>query len=229
MKYIDIINKFWRSNDYLQLNPTEIALYLYLLNIANNSGWKKVFAVTNRRVMNEINISKSTLQRTRNKLKSDGLIDFSTVNGSSLVRYTLVNLTQVVTQVMTQVVTQDVTQVMTQVVTQQEDKTETKTETISFSFIKDKNLLPIFSSWIEYKKGRNEHYSQQSAEVCFNMLNDWSGGRPEIAQQIINDAIGFNYPRFVRPQKPKPTPGGGAVAKADSLPVSVDEYSDTFN
>ena len=61
------------------------------------------------------------------------------------------------------------------------------------------------------------------------MLNDWSGWRPEIAQKIINDAIGCNYPRFVRPQKPQPKPGGRALAKADSLHDRVDEYSDTFD
>ena len=62
------------------------------------------------------------------------------------------------------------------------------------------------------------------------MLNDWSGGRPEVAQQIINEAMAFNYARFVRPRKQTTSPtGGGAAAKAESLPQSTDEYTDTFS
>ncbi|EHQ24556.1 hypothetical protein [Mucilaginibacter paludis] len=92
MNYIELINNFWDVQDEHQFTTTDIALYFYLLKIGNNLRWTNPFRRINAKITADLGISKPTLDRSRNKLKQAGLIDFKTTNGNANVTYTIINL-----------------------------------------------------------------------------------------------------------------------------------------
>ena len=62
-----------------------------------------------------------------------------------------------------------------------------------FSFLEN-GFAELFHEWIEYKKSKKQGYkTQKSLEVCYRNLKRLSGGRPEIAKQIIEQSMASNY------------------------------------
>lgn len=89
MTYIGLIKAFWRSQEEHSFGPTEVALYLYLLEVCNICHWKNPFKRNNAKIEADLSMSYHTLKNARNRLKACGLIDFKTISGSSNVVYTL--------------------------------------------------------------------------------------------------------------------------------------------
>lgn len=89
MKYIERINMFWVLHEGNQFSTTEIALYFYLLKVANLLGWPDSFKRNNAKIMIDLSVSFKALSNARNRLKQADLIDYKTVNGSPNVTYTL--------------------------------------------------------------------------------------------------------------------------------------------
>lgn len=95
MNYIEQIKGFWIAQEVNQLGTSEIALYFYLLEVCNKSGWNGTFYRNNYKVMADLSIrSYKTLQSTRDKLKQKGIIDFFQKNGEANVSYLLPNLSK---------------------------------------------------------------------------------------------------------------------------------------
>lgn len=92
MNYIQLIRKFWTSNELNSFRTSEIALFFYLAEINNRLSWSESFKRNNQRVMFDLSISFNTLKDARNRLKQAGLIDFQTQNGSPNVIYKILTL-----------------------------------------------------------------------------------------------------------------------------------------
>lgn len=91
MNYIELINKFWLTNEVHSFRTTDIALFFYLLKINNNCSWRESFKRKNIQIQADLDISYNTLKDARNKLKQTGVLDFKSKNGSGDVVYTLSN------------------------------------------------------------------------------------------------------------------------------------------
>ncbi len=95
MNYIEQINRFWLAQDEHQFTTTEIALYFNLLKICNSLRWANPFKRNSSKITADLGISKSTLEKSRNRLKQAGIIDFKSINGSANVTYLLADLTKI--------------------------------------------------------------------------------------------------------------------------------------
>ena len=65
----------------------------------------------------------------------------------------------------------------------------------------EKEYENLFIRWLNYKKSRNETYrNKDSVQTCYNKLFKFSNGNIQIAEKIIDDAIGNNYAGFFEPK-----------------------------
>lgn len=76
MKYLDLINRFWEENRSNRFTTSECALYFYLLNEGNRKYWKMPFSCSSALIIAETGLTKSTLVRARDGLRSRKLISF---------------------------------------------------------------------------------------------------------------------------------------------------------
>lgn len=95
MNYIGLVRAFWRSQEEHSFGPTEVALYFYLLEVCNICRWKNPFKRSNAKIEADLSMTFHVLKNARNRLKSAGLIDFKTTNGSPNVAYTLLPTLQI--------------------------------------------------------------------------------------------------------------------------------------
>lgn len=77
MNYIKQLNELYTTLDYKPLTAEAIAVYFVLLQIANKTGWITEFKVANTVLMSKCNISIDILKTARNKLKTQGYIDYT--------------------------------------------------------------------------------------------------------------------------------------------------------
>ena len=68
MNYIKQLNEFYSTLDYKPLSASAIAIYNFLLHIANKTGWIDEFRVANSILMSKCKLNISVLQRARNEL-----------------------------------------------------------------------------------------------------------------------------------------------------------------
>ena len=99
MNYIELINRFWLTNEAHLFRTTDIALFFYLLKINNACSWKEYFKRKNIQIQADLNISYNTLKEARNRLKQANLLDFKSKNGSGDVLYTLSKFDEVTDKV----------------------------------------------------------------------------------------------------------------------------------
>ncbi|HLN52943.1 MAG TPA: hypothetical protein VK212_04490 [Lentimicrobium sp.] len=76
MKYLNLINRFWRLNKEHIFSPGEVHLFFKLLDTCNNLGWKSPFRQSNRFIMGETGMCERTIIGCRKRLKEAGLIDY---------------------------------------------------------------------------------------------------------------------------------------------------------
>ena len=127
MNYISLINNFWLLSEEYEFRPIDIALYFYLLKIANSLSWKPSFKRNNKEIMAKLGInSRHTFNDTRNRLKMAGLIDYKTYNGKPISTYSIIDSCAKNAQVTAQV-------------TAQLNKTKTKTNIKKENIKKEKN------------------------------------------------------------------------------------------
>ncbi|PZX18086.1 hypothetical protein LX69_01123 [Breznakibacter xylanolyticus] len=99
MTYIERINMFWVLHEGNQYSTTEIALYFYLMKVANICGWPDSFKRNNAKICSDLGVSFKTLANARNRLKQTNAIDFKTTNGAANVSYTFGEFTRVSAEV----------------------------------------------------------------------------------------------------------------------------------
>ena len=74
MNYIKQLNEFYSTLDYKPLSANAIAIYMFILHIANKTGWIDEFKVANSTLMGKCKLNISALQRARNELITQGYI-----------------------------------------------------------------------------------------------------------------------------------------------------------
>lgn len=74
MNYIKQLNEFYSTLDYKPLSANAVAIYMFLLHIANKTGWLEEFKVANSTLISKCSLNMSSLQRARNELKTYGYI-----------------------------------------------------------------------------------------------------------------------------------------------------------
>lgn len=77
MRYIDLINNFWRVDEQKSFNGNTTRLYFFLLYLANRSYWASdwlEYADTKMRV--NLGVSAEVLRTARDKLKEASLINY---------------------------------------------------------------------------------------------------------------------------------------------------------
>lgn len=101
MNYTEQINAFWLAQEEHSLSTTDIALYFNLLKICNAAKWVNPFKRNTAKILSDLCISRPTLERSRNRLKQAGLIEFKSLNGSPNVTYVVADLTKNITAIVT--------------------------------------------------------------------------------------------------------------------------------
>ena len=71
----DYINRFWTEAERSPFNPTEVALYHYLLYEANRLRWNMPFACHTAILCVRLSTTKQNISKARQHLKERGLID----------------------------------------------------------------------------------------------------------------------------------------------------------
>ena len=77
----DYINRFWTEAERSPFNPTEVALYHYLLYEANRLRWNMPFASHTAILCVRLSTTKQNISKARQHLKERGLIDFQAGTG----------------------------------------------------------------------------------------------------------------------------------------------------
>ena len=92
MNYLAEIKAFY---DRLELNPqpnTAIALWHALMSIANKAGWPDTFTVASSVLGLRSGLNASALKRARNKLATDGFIEWKSRGGNLAAQYKINSL-----------------------------------------------------------------------------------------------------------------------------------------
>lgn len=92
MNYIAELKAFY---DRLELNPqpnTAIALWHALMSIANKAGWPDTFTVASSVLGLRSGLNASALKRARNKLATDGFIEWKPRGGNQSAQYRIKSL-----------------------------------------------------------------------------------------------------------------------------------------
>ena len=82
MKYLALIENFWKINQNLSVGSNAIAMYLFLLKVWNEKGQKE-FKLSDVKLAEKLELARQTIKPTRNKLFKLGLINFNIRNGAA--------------------------------------------------------------------------------------------------------------------------------------------------
>lgn len=202
MNYIDRINDFWIAHEANQFSPTEIALYFYLLKIANICHWPDSFERNNAKIIVDLSVSFKTLAKARNRLKQTGMIDFRTKNGSPNVKYSFDRLPD--ERKPKPAPTVDSSSDTPEEETPKEPtpkptppQPKKKTSEADMLISKDNPFYDAFSEWLKYKRERKESYkSQRALKAALSKLQNYSNKDPVIAMEIIKESMSNNWAGF---------------------------------
>ena len=81
MYYIELIQRFWYFNKENQVGSTAISMYLYLLKSSNDTN-RYDFNISDVEISKRLGLTRKTVKCTKEKLRSLGLIQYQTKNGS---------------------------------------------------------------------------------------------------------------------------------------------------
>lgn len=82
MYYQELIQKFWESGPKAQLGTTAVAIYLYLLKLANDNNGYDV-SVSDVAIGNTLGLTRKTVKSAREALRNSGLVRYESKNGYS--------------------------------------------------------------------------------------------------------------------------------------------------
>ena len=92
MNYIAQIKGFWLLHEKHAFTSTEISLYFYLLEVCNSANWVNPFKRNTAKILADLKFSRSSLERSRKRLKMCSVIDYKSINGTANVTYQLTDL-----------------------------------------------------------------------------------------------------------------------------------------
>lgn len=201
MNYLAELKAFY---DRLELNPqpnTVIALWHALMSIANKAGWPDTFTVASSVLGLRSGLNASALKRARNKLATDGFIDWKPRGGNQSAQYHIKSL-------VVQNRHEFEPQYEPQCEPQCEPQSEPQSEPINKHKLKPKqkpkqNNPPIspavhfdnvelenaFQEFLTMRKNIKKPIStQQAITRMINRIEKLSGGDDDLAIKIINQS-----------------------------------------
>lgn len=201
MNYLAELKAFY---DRLELNPqpnTVIALWHALMSIANKAGWPDTFTVASSVLGLRSGLNASALKRARNKLATDGFIDWKPRGGNQSAQYHIKSL-------VVQNRHEFEPQYEPQSEPQCEPQSEPQSEPINKHKLKQKqkpkqNNPPIspavhfdnvelenaFQEFLTMRKNIKKPIStQQAITRMINRIEKLSGGDDDLAIKIINQS-----------------------------------------
>lgn len=91
ISFIDEINSFYRWMETHEMTSNAIALWMALMKISNDAGWKKTFNASNSMLMVKTGgLSIPAIHRARNLLQQQGRINFRARKGNLSSEYTII-------------------------------------------------------------------------------------------------------------------------------------------
>ena len=89
MNYIEKVNEFWAVQSVSdEIGPKEIALYFWVLNVANRLKWPVAFSISTQKACAMLGFtSRSTFSRSRDRLIQCGLLSVESQTGSASASY----------------------------------------------------------------------------------------------------------------------------------------------
>lgn len=129
----DYINRFWAEAERSPFNPTEVALYHYLLYEANRLRWEMPFACHTAILCVRFSTTKQNISKARQRLSERGLIEFQA--GTGIRTPALYSLTLQTPRQLPQQMTRQLTHELTVQLTHSniEDKDKNKDKDIIYS------------------------------------------------------------------------------------------------
>lgn len=80
MSYLDLIKKFWKSNDEININPSAINLYLFLLECWDRNN-NEDFELSDYEISKKLSMVRKTIKVCKDSLRNLGLINYQVKNG----------------------------------------------------------------------------------------------------------------------------------------------------
>ena len=80
MYYSELMQKFWHFNEKVEIGTTAIAMYLYLLKLANDTN-DYAITISDVAISKTLGITRKTVKTTKQKLKRLGVIEYGTRSG----------------------------------------------------------------------------------------------------------------------------------------------------
>ncbi|WP_195476851.1 helix-turn-helix domain-containing protein [Bacteroides finegoldii] len=210
-----LTEKMRKARRRFRFTATEQALFYELVAICNGEDWRDVFDCSNIELCFALNVNEKTLIKARESLINAGLIYYKSgknkrvISSYSFVKEFKTTVTTTVNFTANQTANDTGDSTVVKGVNNTGDSTDynklkqkpnknilSKVSHGDFDFISTE-FLETFILWLEYKKDRRENYkSEKSLKACYNKLVKLSKGNPEIASQIINEAIANNWAGF---------------------------------
>ncbi|WP_269526510.1 hypothetical protein [Coraliomargarita parva] len=178
MSYIQKANDFWAVQAVTDtINAKEIALFFWLLNVANRLHWPLEFEPSAAKTCAALGItSRSTLARSRERLAEAGLIRFRINPTSKKCTYSLENCDTARAETATQPATpREDRQIET------ERETDVSGSTLSLSNFgelveKAKEHFPNRADVEECAEAARDHYAAKGLKLTFAKLRAWIAG-----------------------------------------------------
>ena len=210
-----LTEKMRKARRRFRFTATEQALFYELVAICNGEDWRDVFDCSNIELCFALNVNEKTLIKARESLINAGLIYYKSgknkrvISSYSFVKEFKTTVTTTVNFTANQTANDTGDSTVVKGVNDTGDSTDynklkqkpnknilSKVSHGDFDFISTE-FLETFTLWLEYKKDRRGNYkSEKSLKACYNKLVKLSKGNPEIASQIINEAIANNWAGF---------------------------------
>jgi hypothetical protein len=91
MNYLKQIVNYWKQHREFNLGKNECYIYMYLLDVFNESGWPATISMRSSIMMKEVDLTHKPFKVAITNLKEAGLIAFDLKNGSPKIEFQLVD------------------------------------------------------------------------------------------------------------------------------------------
>ena len=86
MKYIYLINDFWKRAQNIDFSHFEIALFFYLLNEFNRAKWPEYIILNSRNLQILLNVNRNTLHSALKKIGEFTTVKYDQKSGSKFIK-----------------------------------------------------------------------------------------------------------------------------------------------
>lgn len=108
----ELMQRFWRENEYEPFSTAAIALYFFLIDRANSRRWQMPFKCPTSVISNSINVTRQTVVNARESLRARNLITYSKGTGKGSYPMYTFNLTDGLTDNLTECLPDDLSETL---------------------------------------------------------------------------------------------------------------------